>query len=68
MPKELQTKTHLQVHDLLVQDLGGGGSIKIEEGQHNGINKMKKKARKTQGESMCQRKKKKQTEVTDVKL
>ena len=29
---------------------------------------MKKKARKTQGESMCQRKKKKQTEVTDVKL
>ena len=67
MRKELQTKTHLQVHDLLVQDLGGG-SIKIEEGQHSGINKMKKKARKTQGESMCQRKKKKQTEVTDVKL
>ena len=42
--------------------------IKIEEGQHGGISRVKKKTWKTQGESTCQRKKKKQTEVTDVKL
>ena len=42
--------------------------IKIEEGQHGGVSKVKKKAGKTQGESTCQRKKKKQIEVTDVKL
>ena len=41
MPKQLQTKTHLQVYDLPVQDLRG--SVKIEEGKHNGTNKVKKK-------------------------
>ena len=43
-------------------------SIKIEEGQHSGINRVKKKVGKTQGESTRQRKKKKQIEVIDVKL
>ena len=54
------------IHDLPVQDLRG--SIKIEEGQHGGISKVKKKTWKTQVESTCQRKKKKQIEVTNFKL
>ena len=41
MPKQLQTKALLQVPDLPVQDLRG--SVKIEEGKHNGTNKVKKK-------------------------
>ena len=65
MPKELQTEAHLQVHDLPVPDLRG--SIKIE-GQHGGTSRVKKKKGKTKGESMCQRNKNKQIEVTDVKL
>ena len=65
--KELQSETHLQVHDPPIQDLRG--SIKLEESQHwqhGEINRAKKKERKTQGNYTCQREKKKQVEATDV--
>ena len=69
MPKqlqqELQIETNFQVHDLPAQDLMG--SIELEEEQHGGTGKVKKKERKIKGESTCQRVKKKQIEVTDVR-
>ena len=65
LPKNLQTETHLQVHDLPVQDLRG--SIELEEEQHGGTSKVKKKERKIIGKSTCQRSKKKPIEVTDVR-
>ena len=73
MPKQLQIETHLQVHDLPVQDLRE--SVKIEEGKHSGTSRVKKKPRKDQRKSTCKRKKMKEisdrcqvVEMTTVKL
>ena len=56
MPKqlqqELQIETNFQVHDLPAQDLMG--SIELEEEQHGGTGRLKKKEGKIKGESMYQ--------------
>ena len=65
LQKELQIETNFQVYDLPTQDLRG--SIELEEDQHGGTSKVKKKEGKIKGESMCQRSKKKQIEVIDVR-
>ena len=65
LQKELQIETNFQVHDLPTQDLRG--SIELEKDQHGGTSKVKKKEGKIKGESMCQRSKKKQIEVIDVR-
>ena len=65
LQKELQIETNFQVHDLPAQDLRW--SIELEEEQHGGTSRVKKKERKIKGKSTCQRSKKKQIEVTDVR-
>ena len=69
MPKQLQKDLHIetnfQVHNLPAQDLRG--SIELEEEQHGGTSKVKKKERKIIGKSTCQRSKKKPIEVTNVR-
>ena len=65
LQKELQIETNFQVHDLPAQDLRR--SIELEEEQHGGTSRVKKKERKIKGNSTCQRSKKKQIEVIDVR-
>ena len=65
LQKELQIETNFQVHDLPAQDLRR--SIELEEEQHSGTSRVKKKQRKIKAKSTCQRSKKKQIEVTDVR-
>ena len=65
LQKELQIETNFQVHDLPTQDLRV--SIELEEEQHDGTSRVKKKEGKITGKSTCQRSKKKPIEVTDVR-
>ena len=65
LQKELQIETNFQVHDLPPQDLRG--SVELEEDQHDGTSRVKKKEGKIIEKFTCQRSKKTPIEVTDVR-